>query len=687
MSDERRLITIEDINNIKYVEDPQISPDGQWIAYVLRSPNATKKSYDTNIYIVSASGGDPIQVTRSGKDSSPCWSPDSSQLAFVSSRADKKPQIYILPMTRPGEPRALTSHDNGAFAPAWSPNGKQIAYLSRMNAAERAEEDSDEESEAPTDELDGKHRKERKAEDEKNRFDPRTIERIPYRTGTSFMDDRHSQIYLIATAEGLEEDEAKPRRLTNADADYDAPQWSKSGRHIVTTRSWNPEADESWQYSNIYLIEVDSGVERRIKDDDFSYYGAVPSYDGDWLLCVRSPRGQTDALTRLTIVPLEGSGDFVDLNLELSRPPADFDWLDDGTIMATILTTGRVEIHKIDPKTKNFTTVVSDEQSIWDADFSKSGDVAFVSRTTNRLDELFFKAADGQAQQMTHANTEFLDDVQVLETHDFWFKNPHGQELQGWYILPPNFEADKKYPLALNIHGGPHVMWTASHRAMWHEWQSHAAAGYVVFFCNPRGSDGYGQEHLAAIHSNWGTVTMEDIMAGVDAIIEKGFVDETRMAITGGSFGGYMTAWIIGNSERFASAVSQRGVYNIASFYGTSDVPILMSSEFDVEPWQDYAKYWQHSPLAYAHNIKTPTLIIHSDNDFRVPIADGEQLFAWIRRATDTPVKLIRYPREGHELSRSGEPEHRMSRLREMINWFNTYIQPEKLQKTESAST
>jgi dipeptidyl aminopeptidase/acylaminoacyl peptidase len=294
---------------------------------------------------------------------------------------------------------------------------------------------------------------------------------------------------------------------------------------------------------------------------------------------------------------------------------------------------------------------------------------------------------DSSNKQLTDVNQKFIDEVQVQETHEIWFENPDGQKIQGWYILPPNYEAGKKYPLALNIHGGPHVMWTPSAPAIWHEWQVHAAAGYVVFFCNPRGSNGYGQTFLSAIRSNWGKVTMDDVMAGVDAMIAKGVIDESRMAITGGSFGGYMTAWIIGNSHRFASAVSQRGVYNVASFYGTSDVPRLMSAEFEAEPWEDPQKFWQHSPLAYAHNITTPTLIIHSENDFRVPIEQGEQLFAWIRRATNTPVKMLRYPREGHELSRSGEPDHRMSRLREMQKWFDTYCQPEKLQSPESVST
>ena len=178
---------------------------------------------------------------------------------------------------------------------------------------------------------------------------------------------------------------------------------------------------------------------------------------------------------------------------------------------------------------------------------------------------------------------------------------------------------------------------------------------------------------MRKLHAAWGPVAMDDIMSGVDAFLELGIADQSRMAITGGSYGGYMTAWIISHTDRFKAAVSQRGVYNISSFYGTSDVPLLMSSEFDAEPWENHDVYWHNSPLKYAANIKTPLLLIHSENDFRVPIEQAEQLFAWVRRGTDTPIHMLRYPREGHELSRSGEPGHRISRLTEMINWFDRY--------------
>ncbi|MGJ3240758.1 MAG: S9 family peptidase [Anaerolineae bacterium] len=684
MSNEKRLVQTDDIFKIKNVEDPQISPDGQWIAYVVVNANKLEKRYDRDIYLAYNDGSQITRLTHSGNNTTPRWSPDGTQLAFVSTRAEK-PQIYILPINTAGEARTLTSHQNGAVAPSWSPDGKHIAYLSASNADERAKEDQNEAGDPPKDKLEGKHRTERQQEDEKTRWDPRPMERIPYRQGTSFMDDRNAQIYIIPTDDTLSGEDAKPRRLTSADENYSPPQWSKSGRTIVTTRAWNIGADETFQYSNIYLIDVASGVERRIKDDAYAYFSPIPSYDGDWLICSRVPSGATDALTRLTLVPLEGGGDPVDLNLELDRAVMGYDWLEDGSLVVLVATEGRVEIHSLDPRTLTSTPLVTEEQTITGFDVNRSGSFAYVSRTTTRLSELFFMN-DSHNRRITTVNQDYMDEVTVQATHEIWFENPDGQKIQGWYILPPNYEDGKQYPLALNIHGGPHVMWTPSAPAMWHEWQVHARAGYVVFFCNPRGSDGYGQKHLSAIRSNWGKVTMDDVMAGIDAMLAKGFVDEKRMAITGGSFGGYMTAWIIGHTDRFVSAVPQRGVYNISSFYGTSDVPRLMSAEFECEPWENPNKFWEHSPLAYAHNIKTPTLIIHSENDFRVPIEQGEQFFAWIRRATHTPVKMLRYPREGHELSRSGEPHHRVSRLDEMVKWFDTYCQPEKPQDDAEAS-
>lgn len=679
MSDEKkRPITPDDVEQIQHVDEVTISPDGQWIAYVLTTPNMMEHGYSRNIYLMSTGGGEPLQITRGGKDTSPKWSPDGRQIAFMSTR-NGAPQIYILPVQgMGGEARQLTRHERGAMAPAWSPDGKQIAYLSRLNEDEMKREDSDEAEEPPKDALEGKHRKERREEDEKQRFDPRWTTRIPYRTGTNFLDDRFSQIYVTGTEENSDDDNNKPRRLTGALADYSPPRWAADGKAIYTTRSYQPDADEPWMYSNVYRIDVDSGEETRIVDEKFSVGMVEPSPDGKWLAAVRNETKKTDSFTEFIVLPTNG-GDAIVLNEKIDRTVAfAVEWRRDGELYAIVAADGYYPVYRADIDAQDMQPVASGTFTAFGFDVADDGAIAMSMTTAENPSELAYQSADSDQITVLTNHNKWLDKVNVLKTEDIRFKGGDGKtDIQGWYILPPDYEDGKTYPLALNIHGGPHVQWSAAFRSMWIEWQHHAAQGYVSFFCNPRGSSGYGQDFMSAIHSDWGDVAMSDIMAGVDTLIERGIVDEKRMAITGGSYGGYMTAWIIGHTDRFASAVAQRGVYNLISFYGTSDVPVLISSEFDAEPWEDTDKLWQHSPLAYVKNMDTPLLIIHSENDYRVPIEQAEQLFAQVRRKGGT-VKMVRYPGEGHELSRSGDPVRRIHRLNAIMDWFNEYISPDK---------
>ncbi len=671
MATKKRPITVDDLYRLSHIESPQVSPDGQWIAFVRVTVDKLDNGYKRNIWLVKTSGSDPMQITRSGKDSSPEWSPDGQTLAFVSSRSDK-PQIYLLPMTAPGgEARALTSHENGAHSPAWSPDGKNIAFLASMNANERAKEDSGEKDPEPADKFEAEQREKRKEYDEKMRWDPRPMWRIPYRAGTSFLDDRYAQVYVLPTAEGLKDDESKPRRLTDFDGHYDTPCWSNDGKYIYTARTGDPTADEPFLKNHLYRIKVSDGAHDQLTDGDVADFIESVSPDGKWVAFTRTTL-PIDTLTKLAVIPA-GGGEVKLLNVEIDRSPGTVDWAGDDQLIVSFGDTGDSVFYTLDAKNGSYAKLFTGGFVAESANTSSDGGVAFAASTPLIPGELYWKAAgSNDYQQMTSFNKDFLDEVFVQETHEFRFQSPGG-EIQGWYILPVGYEKGKTYPLALNIHGGPHVMWSPSARSMWHEWQFHAASGYAVFFCNPRGGDGYGEKFQNALHSDWGNVAFTDIMAGVDAFLKLGIADEKRMAVTGGSYGGYMTAWVVGHTDRFAAAVTQRGVYNLASFYGTSDVPILISSEFDVEPWENYEKLWAHSPLAYAQNIKTPLLIIHAENDYRVPIEQAEQLFAFVRRGTDTPVKMMRYPRDGHELSRSGEPKHRVSRLTEMVKWFDEY--------------
>lgn len=677
MAAEKRPIKVDDFARMLHVEDPQISPDGRWIAYVQVAVDMAENGYKRHIWLVSTEGGQPLQLTRGGRDMQPRWSPDGSMLAFVSMR-NKRPQVFLLRMTAPGgEARQLTTVANGASSPEWSPGGEWIAFTSALNAEERAREDEGQEEPPPRDMLEGKHREERKEEDEKNRWDPRPIWRIPYRAETSFLDDRYQQIYVQRTAEGLEGDEAKARRLTSVDAHHEPARWSSDGRYLFTSRAAEPDRDEPWLSQTVYRIMVETGEAEQLSENGYMSYAARVSPDGRWLAYFRQPADAIDVPQQLVVLPLEG-GALRDIAGRLDRSAGDAGWTQDGRLVFMLLADGVSQMHVYDPAADSNSLLLDGPRQITAMGVGADGALALAVTTPANPGELYYRAAGGgDLRQMTELNHKFLDEVLVQEIHEMRFQSPAGMEIQGWYMLPVGYEEGKQYPLALNIHGGPRVMWHLCERTMWHEWQLHAAEGYVVFYCNPRGGDGYGTDHLRALRARWGDVAMDDIMAGVDAMIAKGFVDADRLAITGGSYGGYMTAWIVGHTDRFKAAVSQRGVYNLVSFYGTSDIPFLVSHDFEVEPWENQPLLWEHSPLAYAHNIKTPLLIIHAENDYRVPIEQAEQLFAQVRRSGGT-VHMLRYPRDGHEMSRSGEPKHRLSRLKEMVNWWDKYCQPDK---------
>jgi dipeptidyl aminopeptidase/acylaminoacyl peptidase len=690
---EKSLITPEDFYDIVTVEDPQVSPDGRWIAFVRLAVDRVENTYRHAIWLAPAGGGPPKPFTAGAKqDYAPRWSPDGKHLAFVSTRGGDRPQIYLIPTTG-GEARPLTNMRQGAGNPAWSPDGKLVAFTSRINIEEREKEDqgSDGENEEtpPHDAFEAKQRRETEEHQEKERFDPRVVRRQPYRVGTDYLDDRRTHIYVIpagaADPDAAEEDK-KPRRLTDGDVDYAPPIWSPDGSYILTSATRDPESDTGWIYQDVFRVPVPAVAAPRgepvpLTGPGFSNVAPRPAPDGSRIAYLRMPEERITAqAARLVVIPSDG-GEPQEVAPDFDRGVNDFRWSTDGRqLVFTAGDEGDTGLYGVSVEGSTPVAIISGRREVVAFDVAREdGRIGFVACTPERPPDLYSAAPDWTGEtQLTKFNTAFLEKKQVMPVEEIWYPAQDGVEIQGWLIKPPGFDPKKRYPLAVEIHGGPHAMWGPSTLTMWHEWQCLAAQGYVVFYCNPRGSDGYGHALRDAIHGRWGDADMPDILAGVDYVVDQGYIDSERMVVTGGSYGGFMTAWIVGHDQRFAAAVSQRGVYHLTSFFGTTDIPELIEWEFDTWPWEAYERLWQHSPLAYVNEIKTPLLIIHSERDFRAPIPDAEHLFLmlrWLKRE----VEFVRYPREGHELSRSGEPRHRVDRLNRIVDWFNKYCKQDAL--------
>jgi dipeptidyl aminopeptidase/acylaminoacyl peptidase len=692
------LITPEDFNDIVSVQDPQVSPDGAWIAFVRLSVDRLENEYRRAIWLAPTSGALPKPFTTGTKqDYAPRWSLDGKHLAFISTRGGDKPQIYIIP-TDGGEARQLTDMRQGTANLAWSPDGGFIAFTSRVNAEEREKEDNgseDEGSEAPPrDAFEAKQRREAEEHQEKDRFDPRVIRRQPYRASTDYLDDRRTHIYVIAAAAGAGPDavdpdgvasrsaekDKRPRRLTDGDVDYGPPAWSPDGTSLLTAATRDPESDTGWIYQDVFRVPVPPpdaprGEPVSLTEPGFCNFAPKPSPDGSFVAYLRQPEERIFAQApRLVVIPGDG-GQPQEVAPDFDRGVESFCWSPDGrNLVFTAGDEGDTGLYTVQVEGGLPVTVVSGRRDVVAFDVAHDeGQIGFVACTPERPPDLYTVRSDGGGERrLTDFNGGFLEKKRVMPVEGIWYTASDGVEIQGWLIKPPGFDPTKTYPLAVEIHGGPHAMWGPSTMTMWHEWQCLAAQGYVVFYCNPRGSDGYGYAFRDAIHARWGESDMPDILAGVDHVVSQGYIDAARMVVTGGSYGGFMTAWIVGHDQRFAAAVSQRGVYHLTNFFGTSDIPELIEGEFDAWPWEAYERLWQHSPLAYVNEIKTPLLIIHSEQDFRVPIPDAEHLFLmlrWLKRE----VEFVRYPREGHELSRSGEPRHRVDRLKRIIDWFDRY--------------
>jgi dipeptidyl aminopeptidase/acylaminoacyl peptidase len=662
----------EDFYEIDVLSDPQVSPDGRWVAFVCRSVDRQENVYRSGIWLAPTDGS-PSRAFTAGthRDGSPRWSPDGRYLAFTSDRAGGESQLYLIPVDG-GEARRLTCMPHGVESPAWSPDGSRLAFLSSVDAEERAWEDSGEEP--PSDPDERKVWKEKRDREREKRQDPRLITRFPYRVGTTYLGDGYPHVYVVDVLGDLAWGEpAKPKRLTDGDRVYGPPVWMPDGKAILSSVNRDPNSMDIHFPCDIVSIPAEKGEPSVIvgQEQGGTHDDPRPSPDGRWIAFLTRPEERFAAQNaQLAITPVRG-GEKRILSTSLDANVASHRWgLDSQSVYLSFSQWGNVGVHRISLAGET-EQVVDGDRVVLDYDVGQKS-LAYVVTAPDIPADLYVADVDGgNERRCTKVNEAFLSERWLSTPEEIRYTRPDGTQIQGWVMRPPGFDPQIKHPLAVEIHGGPHAMWG---NMFWHEFQAIAGCGYVVFFCNPRGSDGYGQAFRDAIHGRWGEADADDILTGVTGLVKQGYIDEERLVVTGGSYGGFMTAWIIGHDRRFAAAVSQRGVYELVAFYGVTDIPRFIEAEFDVAPWEDVDTLWRYSPLAYAAQMETPLLILHSDLDYRVPVSIGEELFTALKRLK-RDVAFVRYPREGHELSRSGEPAHRVDRINRIVDWFDRHTQ------------
>ncbi|NTW97636.1 MAG: S9 family peptidase, partial [Oscillochloris sp.] len=624
---------VDDLYDLAWLEDVQISPDGRRVAFVKVTVDRTSNSYCRTIYLAPTDGGPARRFSAGhGQDRQPRWSPDGARLAFVSTRDDKAGQVYLIRLDG-GEAQRLTALPHGASDPAWSPDGGMIACLSLANEQERRREDAGEPPPPPADAWAARRAREQREHDEELRSDPRVVTKLPYRSGTSFFDDRRRHIYLVTVPAGDIDQPPTARRITHGDLHHAPPAWMPDGGSLLTTATRDPEADSLFAYYDVLRVPVDGGTPQTLTEAGHSYLDPQPSPDGTMIAFrrVREDRLLAEG-SHVAIIPAEG-GEPQDLTAHADLNVEQFHWQPAGQGVCFLAGwQGDAHIYAIGlpgtPTYRSGETLVRGTRIVSEFSVARDGTIGFIAGAPDNPCDLFVRAPDGSERQITQINQALLDARIVVTTEEIRYSAPDESEVQGWVLYPPDFDVTKLHPLVVHIHGGPHAMWGPGFRSMWHEWQTLAAAGYICFFCNPRGSEGYGDQWRDAIHGNWGEADQDDIHAGIDALIARGNVDAQRIAVTGGSYGGYMTTWLISHSDRFRCAVAARGVYNLLTEHSTSDAHELIEIEFSGYPWELYEELWDHSPLAHAHKINTPLLLLHSERDYRVPISEAEQLFA-----------------------------------------------------------
>jgi dipeptidyl aminopeptidase/acylaminoacyl peptidase len=626
----QRPMTADDVLKLKQVSDPQISPDGRWVAYVVSVADLTQNASNTDLWLVAASGGEPIRLTTSPKaDGQPRWSPDGTRIAFVSAREDR-PQIWLI---RPngGEAEKLTEGKTGVQSFQWSPDGKTIAYLAQRELT--AEEEKK----------------------EKDKDDAQVVDR----------DFRMARLWTVdlATKKAVE--------LVAGDFQINDARWSPDGTRIAYGVTPTPKPDDG-SVSDIYVVTVATGAKRKLVENPGPDNGPRWSPDGRWI--AYTSRGDTlrsFGQQQLMIVAAEG-GTPRPVTRNFLYQPGAISWAADGMSLyfwASVRTTTQLfAVPAAGGEPKQLSTVAG---VMSPPSFSADGRVAaFTQADVQHPNDVYLAKSlvPWQAEKLTDHNPE-LREIALGKSEVIRWKSKDGMEIEGLLLYPVGYDpaAGKRAPTIAFIHGGPSGVWNEGFPGSWGNYgHVYAGQGWLSFYPNVRGSSGYGEKFLKANVRDWGGGDYQDIQSGLDHLVKRGLADSSRMAQAGWSYGGYMTAWTLTQTNRFKGVMVGAGLTNMYSMYSTNDLQTTLENYFGAEPWDDEPAYRRASAMMFIKQARTPTLILHGQQDQRVPIGQAQELYMGLKK-NDVPVTLVFYPREGHGL---GEPRHQLDKMKREYAFF-----------------
>ena len=667
----KQTFSTSDIFELRTVGDPEISRDGKSVLYTVTWADKMNDAFYSNIWIADADGKGQRPVTHGNfKDSSPRWSPDGSRIAYISNRSGK-PQIWVRWMDS-GEEAEITNLTEAPSGIRWSPDGKWIAYVSRVPAKPEFSVKMPEKPAAA-----------------KWADPPIVVTKLRWRAdGAGILRPGYTHVFIVPATGGT------PRQITSGDYNHASGlggggvDWSADGKWILCTAQRIPDADYSLEGPDIYAFSIEDGAVKQLTQRKGPDLGPEVSPDGskvaylghDWQF-------HSYDVNSLYVMDADG-GRARSLTPKLDRDVRSPRWsADSKTIYFLADDHGAAQLYAVNLE-GNIRQLTKGQQRLGSAyganeTIAVSANGRIATTRTSPLEPpdvvVLWAANPATMSRVTHVNDSLMADRKPGAVEEITYDSFDGKPIQGWIVKPPDFDANRKYPLILEIHGGPHAMYGVEFN---HEFQTMAARGFVVLYTNPRGSTGYGEEFGNIIHTKYPGDDFTDLMKGVDAMIAKGYIDPKKLCVTGGSGGGLLTAWTIGHTDRFAAAVSQYPVTNWITQAGTADGGYTHSALWMKSmPWDNPEQFIQHSPVFFAKNFKTPTMVLTGEADLRTPIAQSEELY-FALKSRKVPAVLVRIPDEPHGI-RGAHPSHRIAKTEYVMGWMEKWVKNEKNNSSE----